>query len=472
VLDLFSGCGGLALGFHRAGYRIIGGIEIDATASRTFAANLLRWQTRGDRTSQAEPIDITLMPPQRYEELALGGSPSQDVDVIVGGPPCQSFARIGRAKLREVMNHQKAHLRDGRANLYHHFLNYVDYFRPRAVLLENVPDIMNFGGRNVAEEIALTLEDLGYIARYSVLNSAHYGVPQLRPRLYLIGLRSDLGAEPSFPRPTHFFQLPKGYMDAQRASLKQYPLFDGALHYVDAPSPNQHLPTAITVLEAIGDLPPIREHLSREIKGPRRFQDLTPYSRAGRASAYSRKMKSWRGFQGGQGLYDHVIRYLPRDHRIFRQMEQGDQYPEAHRIAEGLFLERLARIARKDGKPPRAGSTEYQRLKEAVVPPYDAGKFPNKWRKLIADAPSHTLTAHMGKDTYSHIHYDSAQARVISVREAARLQSFPDGFRFMGAMNAAFRQIGNAVPPLQAYALAMEIRKTLVTRGRKKKPGE
>jgi DNA (cytosine-5)-methyltransferase 1 len=405
------------------------------------------------------------MAPNDYLEQFLGNG---HVDVIVGGPPCQPFARIGRAKLREVMNHKKAHLRDGRADVYMHMLNYVDHFRPRAVLLENVPDMMNFGGRNVAEEIAVSLEDFGYRAGYTVLNSAHYGAPQLRPRLYLLAYRCDLGVEPGFPRPTHFYRLPKGYVDALRASLKHYQSFDGALHYVDAPTPSEELPSAVSVQEAIGDLPPIREHLKREIHGPRRFDRLVPYPRAGRISAYACDMRFWPGFENREGVYDHVIRYLPRDHRIFRAMDEGDEYPEAHKIAVGLFLQRLAGIGRKSGKPPSRDSKAYRQLMAAIVPPYDPQKFPNKWRKLGADAPSHTLTAHMGKDTYSHIHYDSAQARVISVREAARLQSFPDGFRFAGAMNSAFRQIGNAVPPLQAYALAMEIRSALVGRGTKK----
>jgi DNA (cytosine-5)-methyltransferase 1 len=88
------------------------------------------------------------------------------------------------------------------------------------------------------------------------------------------------------------------------------------------------------------------------------------------------------------------------------------------------------------------------------VPPYDPGKFPNKWRKMEPDMPARTLMAHLGKDSYSHIHYDSAQARTISVREGARLQSFPDGFVFQGPMNPAFRQVGNAVPPLMAKAVA------------------
>ncbi len=104
---------------------------------------------------------------------------------------------------------------------------------------------------------------------------------------------------------------------------------------------------------------------------------------------------------------------------------------------------------------------EWQCLVAVIVPPYDPCKFANKWRKMHADRPARTLMAHLGKDGYTHIHYDSEQTRTISIREAARLQSFPDGFLFDSAMNPAFRQIGNAVPPLLAYAIATEVACTL-----------
>lgn len=97
-----------------------------------------------------------------------------------------------------------------------------------------------------------------------------------------------------------------------------------------------------------------------------------------------------------------------------------------------------------------------------MVPPYRLDSFPNRWWKLRADFPVRTLMAHLGKDCYSHIHYDNGQGRTISVREAARLQSFPDGFVFCGTMNPALRQIGNAVPPLMAYAMAMTIKESLL----------
>ena len=168
-------------------------------------------------------------------------------------------------------------------------------------------------------------------------------------------------------------------------------------------------------------------------------------------------MRTWPGFEAAaEGLKDHVIRYLPRDYPLFARLKPGDQYPQAYECALEMLAERIADL-RKQGKAPREGSAEYERLKKSIVPPYDVGKFPNKWRKMWSDQPARTLMAHLGKDSYSHIHYDSEQARTISVREAARLQSFPDGFRFSGTMNPAFRQIGNAVPPLMARALAESI---------------
>ena len=171
-------------------------------------------------------------------------------------------------------------------------------------------------------------------------------------------------------------------------------------------------------------------------------------------------MRTWPGFAAPEVLADHVIRYLPRDYDLFARMNPGDQYPQAWQHAQDMLAERIAKL-RRQGVTVTPGSAEYERLRQAIVPPYDAGKFPNKWRKMWRDRPARTLMAHLGKDSYSHIHYDCEQARTISVREAARLQSFPDGFMFCGTMNPAFRQIGNAVPPLLARALAGEIMSAL-----------
>jgi DNA (cytosine-5)-methyltransferase 1 len=236
---------------------------------------------------------------------------------------------------------------------------------------------------------------------------------------------------------------------------------EGSTHFLPTPEPAPGLPPAVTAQDALGDLPPITLHLKGLLKkGPRRFDTLIQYDDSRPATDYARMMRTWPGFGNNDGICDHVIRYLPRDYPIFARMDAGNQYPEAHEHAKQLFQEKLNALD-ANGKRPAEGTEEYEKLWKETVPPYDPGKFPNKWRKMEAEMPARTLMAHLGKDSYSHIHYDSKQARTISVREAARLQSFPDGFVFQGPMNPGFRQVGNAVPPLMARALAQHMMQTL-----------
>ena len=153
VLDLFAGCGGLSLGFQSVGFEIVGAVEFDPDAARSHGMNFHPGQS-----NHALPIDITVVGP---EELAVKldlGKTDQSVDVIIGGPPCQAFARVGRPKLREVDEHPEAFRHDPRARLYQEYLHYVDAFKPVAVLMENVPDALNHGGQNIAEEICELLE--------------------------------------------------------------------------------------------------------------------------------------------------------------------------------------------------------------------------------------------------------------------------------------------------------------------------
>ena len=219
-------------------------------------------------------------------------------------------------------------------------------------------------------------------------------------------------------------------------------------------SPPPVAPTAVTARDAIGDLPPITSHLDGTLRrGARHFDVAVGLPQQASLSEFAQDMRTWPGFESDGYVRDHVIRSLgDRDFRIFRAMDPGDDYPRAHALGRSFFGQAAAALQARGQLPPE-GSHEYEMLRREYVPPYDAGKFPNKWRKMEAESPVRTLMAHLGKDTYSHIHYDSQQARVISVREAARLQSFPDGFRFAGTMNPAFRQIGNAVPPLLARHL-------------------
>lgn len=462
VLDLFSGCGGISLGFHRAGFHVQGAVEMDPDAARSHGANF-----HASNPAHSRSVDITATSPQGLADLLELGEMQRCVDVITGGPPCQAFARVGRSKLREVDSHPQAFIHDPRAQLFRRYLAYVEAFKPVAVLMENVPDILNHGGHNVAEEVCESLSALGYTPRYTLVNVALYGVPQMRERMFLIAYRNELDTIPDFPLPTHFIDLPPGYHGSRNVALKALRAMPSpSKFYVDPPGNADATSPAVTAGQALSDLQPINpQKLIQEGKLGRRKADLTTLAkyRGQGTSDYQHQMRGWPSFEASEtGVTSHVIRYLPRDYRIFSRMRQGDQYPQAHALSETIFREDLVR-RRIHGEAVKEGSREYAALYASIVPPYDPTKFPNKWRKMWRDKPARTLMAHLGKDSYSHIHY--SQGRTISVREAARLQSFPDGFQFCGAMNAAFKQIGNAVPPLMAYQIARTMKSRLLGHG-------
>lgn len=465
VLDLFAGCGGISLGFHSAGFEVVGAVEIDKAAAKSHARNFHRNVPPALFEAHAKARDITAIEPDELlREYGFAGLADTRIDVIVGGPPCQAFARVGRAKLREVAEHPEAFLRDPRSNLYLRYLDYVRTLKPVALLMENVPDILNYGGHNVAEEVCEVLDDLGYAPHYTILNAVFYGVPEMRERMFLVAFHKELQAEHWHPEPTHWIDLPQGYHGSRQVALQtiRRDMFQEDRYFSDPPEPHpgRSIP-AVTAKQALSDMPRIDDESElKQSKGPRRFDRLVRYPAPSRTE-YQRMMRQWPGFESIEGVYDHVIRYLPRDYKIFARMQAGDQYPEAHQLALRMFEERLQEIERNEGRRPLLGTKRYEREMAEHVPPYDPGKFPNKWRKMEADMPARTLMAHLGKDSYSHIHYDSTQARTISVREAARLQSFPDGFVFEGPMNPAFRQVGNAVPPLMAKAIADMMMKQL-----------
>lgn len=467
VLDLFAGCGGFSLGFKTAGFDLVGAVEQDLPAATTHSRNLLPLHAPESLDiKQADPLPLVA-------KMWPHGNPRESVDVIVGGPPCQTFARIGRAKMRAESRREADWL--DRASLYSQYLRFVEQLEPLVIVFENVPDILSYGGGNIAALICEELHKLNYEASCTLLNSAFYGVPQLRERLYVIAYHRSLGCRVRWPEYTHHCELPAGYRDLRAFARRQ---LRGNDAYADPLNPTPlfditgDLPPAVSAQAALRDLPRLDAVKMLE---QRRWDQRTtveqpyPAVHATVTSAsgwYAQLMRNWPGLETGGTVTAHITRRLPRDFRIFAGMSPGDQYPRAHQVALELFQRELARLER-GGVVYLPNSPEWDALRKEYVPPYDPKKFPNKWRKMDANCPSRTLMAHLGHDSYSHIHYDTTQARTISVREAARLQSFPDGFKFECSMNNAFKQIGNAVPPLVAYALAREIASTLgVTVGR------
>ncbi len=469
MLDLFSGCGGLTLGFVSAGCASIGGIEIDRDASRSHALNFHPQKDGSPDERHAWPKDILKLPPRELLKELEARSAEKGVDLIVGGPPCPAYTRVGRAKLREVYRDPRAFKNDPRATLYVQYLEYVRALKPLALVMENVPEILNWGGHNLGEEICESLEDMGYRCAYTLLNAANHGVPQMRERFFLMAIHHTVGGEPAFPKPTRKVLFPPGYKGTRNFALHNV-LRDGqgkeGSRYVHPPVPDEDAPPPVTAQQALADLPPLLDHTrGLDRRGPRSLDGDLSYGETP-PSDYALFMRRWPRFSSDSRLRDHVTRCLTeRDYRLFAKMAPGDDYPKAHALATSLFDKEVERLRRAESSPCE-GTREYEQLRASFIPPYNPGKFPNKWRKMESDAPARTLMAHLGKDTYSHIHYDSEQKRVISVREAARLQSFPDGFRFSGKMNAAFRQVGNSVPPLLAWAIADDLLRCLGAAGR------
>lgn len=468
-MDMFAGCGGISLGFLTAGFTPVASIEMDPWAARSHGANFGARSAGGDKEAHHAPRDaVTETADTVFADLGLRGANENQIDVLVGGPPCQAFARVGRAKLREQarlredVTADQAFLVDGRVSLWERYVAFIRATKPVALLMENVPDILNHGGTNVAELVSKSLAEEGYDVAYTLLNSVWYGVPQMRERMILVGIHRSAGIKPRFPVPTHHLILPSGYTSSKNAARRVLKA-EGSQHHrwIQDPAPNS--PAATSASEALADLPPLfAEEMLRAgtiRRGAKDPSEPVEYTTKVPTTTYSRLMREWQGF-ATNATTGHVFRYLPRDYKIFAEIQPGWEYPQIHAYVEQKIATWLANRKQR-GLPTSPRDPDVSAFITSWRVPYDPGKFPNKWWKLRSDAPVRTLMAHLGKDSYSHIHFDSEQARTITVREAARLQSFPDGFIFKGSMNPAFKQIGNAVPPLFAYAIARGIREAL-----------
>jgi DNA (cytosine-5)-methyltransferase 1 len=437
VLDLFSGCGGLGLGFLEAGFPIAGSIDMDRSALETAKFNL---HAEGKCITNSICINGDI---RELNPLQILSNAAPEGLIVAGGPPCQSYSLAGRAKLRSL-GEDRTHTKDKRGDLFKVFLDFAISLNATAVVMENVPEAMNYGGKSIPEIACRKLEKSGYKAIWTILNAANYGVPQKRNRMFLIAVNKRLGIDPSIPKPTHAASNPEENHNSRNFEL----LLKKFDYFVTPPKSKNPLPW-VTVGDAISDLPSIFPTSS----SPYRLHkpaDSIRYLNTPK-NAYQKIMRKNR-----QGLSGHGFRRTLRDFPIFELMHEGANYLDASRIAEELLKKKISNA----GINPKDDKKRYELFKKNTVPPYDREKFPDKWKRLSRLKPSHTLPAHLGTDTYSHIH--PTEPRGISVREAARLQSFPDEFVFPCSMTDAFKQIGNAVPPLLAYAIAKKIKSEII----------
>lgn len=436
IIDLFSGCGGLSWGFKEEGYPFSGGIDSNEEAIRTLRANTSTQKSKGAFFDTAEIADCDF---SKYASVSDQGS------IVIGGPPCQAYSRVGRGKLRSL-GHHRHHLNDSRGRLYEEFLNFALGANARAIVMENVIDSVSYGGENIPEAICGDLSECGYKAGWSVLNSADFGVPQIRERVILIAIRDTEGFFPVWPTPTH--RPPSGNHVGTLRQLKAV-IKGRSEHFIDPIGWDDAVSEWVTVSEAFSDLPELRKS-AREPYPSRRINEQLPY-KADPMNAFQRRMRlknaAWSGTTG------HIYRNTARDFEIFARMLPGQNYIDASRIAEQLLETECTR----NGIDPILNKTAYDVFRKQIVPPYDREKFDDKWKRLDPDRPSRTVVAHLGVDTYSHIH--PFEPRGISIREAARLQSFPDDFLFWGTAGDAYKQIGNAVPPLLSMSIARALSK-------------
>lgn len=385
-IDLFCGCGGFTLGMQRAGFDCLAAIDFNQQAIETLRANL-------KAVPHALEKDLTKFGPEELSAL-IG---TDQIDVIVGGPPCQGFST---ARQRDGSNHGTERLKDDpRRHLFREFLRYVEHFQPKVFVIENVLGLRTAAGgqyftavQHESRILGRATARPGYRVHAQIEHGVKLGVPQKRRRQLIIGVRADL--------PGYF---PTELKRAARA------------------------PAAAMLGDAIGDLPVLAAGSGE----PSVAYDLTrrtvQFFNGTRDRIRRRYLAKVAEVDQATALVNHVARpHSARDLRDFLRLPEGRSSAELMR--EGVQFEF----------------------------PYDKTTFKDRYTRQHRLRPCSTIVAHLSKDGLMFIH--PTQNRSLTPREAARVQSFPDWFVFPAARTHAFRLIGNAVPPLVSEAVGDAVR--------------
>lgn len=372
AIDLFSGAGGITLGLTNAGFDVVFCSDRDEACSRTHQRNFPNIPFARESIEKLRGADIL-----RAAQLERG-----ELDLLIGGPPCQGFSIIGQ---REIW--------DTRNGLFREFLRVATELQPKCVVIENVPGLATLGKGAVLQQIGDAFAAAGYTVECAELLAAQYGVPQMRWRMFFIGWRSDQQNRGGFPIPTH------GQSD----------IGDLVPNRTIKPEESAGF---VTIEEAIGDLGTIE---GGNIGLKYRKSPQTDYQEAMRRGAPAL-------------LSNHYAARLSKQNiaRI-RLLKPGQDWRD---LPRALLPAGMQRALRKDHT--------------------------RRFRRMKWDGVARSIITRF-RDPKSGEYTHPEQDRTISIREAARIQSFPDWFIFEGSYSAQYDQVGNAVPPLLARAVAKEI---------------
>jgi DNA (cytosine-5-)-methyltransferase len=381
VVDFFSGAGGLSYGFVQAGFRISLANDFEEVCVRTYRFN--HPEIASNKVIHGDIKELV----ENLPDYHLG-----NVDVVIGGPPCQGFSSANQQRIID----------DSRNELYKYFVRAVELLSPKFVVMENVKGMLKVADQVVQDysEIRAIVDgnEQSYIVSYQVLNSVDFSVAQNRERLIYIAIREDIATEKGITPSDIFAQIKK-----RNQGKPRYLLSDA--------------------LEAIRPLEAPRIKNQNEVDNDIFGKKIDVNSFIGQENAYLETINQGRKIPF---VFNHKARFVNSvNYDIYRLLEQGN-----------------------DASDPKI----------ADIMPYKNRLhcFKDKYYKLIANRPSRTITAHLRMDCHSHIH--PFQVRAITPREAARIQSFPDDYLFLGPYLKTYMQIGNAVPCLMGKGIAETIK--------------
>ncbi len=376
AMDLFSGAGGLTLGLLNAGFDVRLASDWSAGCARTHRRNFPSVPFRLADISKVDGDEL----------LAQAGLAKGELDLLIGGPPCQGFSILGQRLLEDPRN-----------RLFGEFIRITGELSPRVAVIENVPGLATLGGGVLLREIGEAFEQLGYDVDCAELLAAQYGVPQMRWRMFFIAWRRDQGVRSGFPKTTHG-RLGIGDLVPNRTV-----------------TPEQ-LAGFVTIREAISDLPVIR---SGEVCHAYSRAPGCPYQTAMRLGCTD-------------GLHNH---YAPKLSSLnlerIKSLRPGQDW---RNLTPELLPEGMKRALRKDHT--------------------------RRFRRMCWDGVARSIITRF-RDPKSGEYTHPSQDRTISIREGARIQSFPDWFAFEGTYTDQYDQVGNAVPPLLAKAVGEQIARAL-----------